>query len=357
MKKGPSQGLALLGMGQLALESWAVAHGQAAFRGRQIYDWIYSKGGRDINGISALPRYWRQKLSQDAINIGRSEELQRYIAADGTIKLLLRTSRDGETIETVGIPTTHRLTVCVSSQAGCPMACRFCATGKGGLQRSLSTGEILDQVLSIREALNRRPSHIVFMGMGEPLLNIEVVLETVQSLTDDFGISQRRITISTVGIPKTLPILAELALNRLGRAQFTLAVSLHAPNQKLREALIPSACIYPLNELLDDCRRYVRRTSRRISFEYILLEYVNDEPFHAEELAERVRGFQSHMNLIPYNPITEETFQCPSISRIDRFRKILERRGISVSIRASRGLDKNAACGQLRHRQSEEGVK
>nr|AUG32242.1 hypothetical protein PLO_243 [Paulinella longichromatophora] len=351
MKKSPSKDLALLGMGQLALESWAIAHGQAAFRGRQIYEWIYGKGARDINEITALPKNWRQKLSQEEINIGRSEELQRHIAADGTTKLLLKTVDDGETIETVGIPTAQRLTICVSSQAGCPMACRFCATGKGGLQRSLTTREILDQVISIREVMGRRPSHIVFMGMGEPLLNIEAVLESVKSLTDDFGISQRRITISTVGIPRTLPFLAELSLKRLGRAQFTLAVSLHAPNQKLREELIPSARIYPLSELLDDCRQYVKHTSRRVSFEYILLGDLNDEPYHAEELADRVSGFQSHVNLIPYNPIMEETFKCPNPIRIERFRKILERRGISVSLRASRGLDKNAACGQLRHRQ------
>nr|YP_002048756.1 hypothetical protein PCC_0094 [Paulinella chromatophora]ACB42546.1 hypothetical protein PCC_0094 [Paulinella chromatophora] len=340
----------LLGMGQLALETWAVAHGQAAFRGRQIHEWMYLKGERDIESITVLPKSWREQLIMANIQLGRSRELQRQISSDGTIKLLLQSTSDSETIETVGIPTAQRLTVCVSSQAGCPMACQFCATGKGGLQRSLLTHEILDQVLSIRRVMDRRPTHIVFMGMGEPLLNIEAVLESIQSLNDDFGISQRRITISTVGVPRTLPLLAELALKRLDRAQFTLAVSLHAPNQSLREKLIPSATAYSLDNILEDCRHYLAITGRRVSFEYILLGGVNDQTFHAEELADRVSGFQSHVNLIAYNPIDDEVFKRPNIFRIERFLSILKHRGLSVSLRASRGLDKNAACGQLRRR-------
>ena len=253
------------------------------------------------------------------------------MAADATTKLLLSTD-DGETIETVGIPTDQRLTVCVSSQVGCPMACRFCATGKGGLQRSLDTHEIVDQVLSVREAMDRRPSHIVFMGMGEPLLNSAAVLDAIRCLNDDLGIGQRRITVSTVGVPRTLPQLAELALERLGRAQFTLAVSLHAPNQELREELIPTARAYPYETLLEDCRHYLAVTGRRVSFEYILLGTLNDRPEHAEELADRVGGFQSHVNLIAYNPIEEEEFQRPTPQRINAFRRVLERRGVAVSL-------------------------
>jgi 23S rRNA (adenine2503-C2)-methyltransferase len=257
-------------------------------------------------------------------------------------------TEDGETLETVGIPTDQRLTVCVSSQVGCPMACRFCATGKGGLQRSLAGHEIVAQVLSIREVMERRPSHVVFMGMGEPLLNIEAVLESIRCINDDLGIGQRRITVSTVGVPHTLPRLADLALQQLGRAQFTLAVSLHAPNQALREELIPTAKTYPYDALLDDCRYYLHKTGRRVSFEYILLGGVNDHPHHAAELADRVGGFQSHVNLIAYNPIEEEEFQRPTAQRIEGFRRVLERRGVAVSLRASRGLDQDAACGQLR---------
>jgi 23S rRNA (adenine2503-C2)-methyltransferase len=275
--------------------------------------------------------------------------LHRSDARDGTCKLLLGTV-DGLSIETVGIPSGERLTVCVSSQVGCPMACRFCATGKGGLQRSLALHEIVDQVLSVREVMDQRPSHVVFMGMGEPLLNIDAVLAAIDCLCTDLGMAQRQITVSTVGVPKTLPTLAERALERLGRAQFTLAVSLHAPDQRLREELIPTAHAYPLEALLEDCRRYVAITGRRVSFEYILLGGLNDRPQHAEALAQLLRGFQSHVNLIPYNPIEEEEFQRPTQEAVAAFKAGLERRHVAVSVRASRGLDADAACGQLRRR-------
>ena len=338
---------ALLGRSKSELESWAVAQGQPAFRGRQLHDWLYAKGAQDLQSITVLPKAWRASLHDEGVTVGRLHEQERRVAADATTKLLLGTE-DGETLETVGIPTDQRLTVCVSSQVGCPMACRFCATGKGGLQRSLAGHEIVAQVLSIREVMERRPSHVVFMGMGEPLLNIEAVLESIRCINDDLGIGQRRITVSTVGVPHTLPRLADLALKQLGRAQFTLAVSLHAPNQALREDLIPTAKAYPYDALLDDCRYYLQKTGRRVSFEYILLGGINDHPHHAAELADRVGGFQSHVNLIAYNPIEEEEFQRPTTKRIEDFRSVLERRGVAVSLRASRGLDQDAACGQLR---------
>ena len=341
----------LLGRSAAELEDWAVAQGQQPFRGRQLHDWLYSKGAHSLNDITVLPKLWRQQLQDIDVVVGRLKEVHRSVATDATTKLLLSTD-DGETIETVGIPTDQRLTVCVSSQVGCPMACRFCATGKGGLQRSLKTHEIVDQVLSVREAMDRRPSHVVFMGMGEPLLNSEAVLDAIRCFNNDLGIGQRRITVSTVGVPRTLPRLAELAMQRLGRAQFTLAVSLHAPNQALREELIPTAGAYPLDVLLDDCRRYLKVTGRRVSFEYILLGGLNDAPEHAVELADRVGGFQSHVNLIAYNPIEEENFKRPEPSSVDAFLRVLERRGIAVSVRASRGLDQNAACGQLRRQRA-----
>ena len=344
----------LLGRSAAELEDWAVAQGQQPFRGRQLHDWLYSKGAHSLKDITVLPKLWRQQLQDTDVVVGRLKEVHRSVATDATTKLLLSTD-DGETIETVGIPTDQRLTVCVSSQVGCPMACRFCATGKGGLQRSLKTHEIVDQVLSVREAMDRRPSHVVFMGMGEPLLNSEAVLDAIRCFNNDLGIGQRRITVSTVGVPRTLPRLAELAMQRLGRAQFTLAVSLHAPNQALREELIPTAGAYPLDVLLDDCRRYLKVTGRRVSFEYILLGGLNDAPEHAVELADRVGGFQSHVNLIAYNPIEEENFKRPEPGSVDTFQRVLERRGIAVSVRASRGLDQNAACGQLRRQRSSSG--
>ena len=348
----------LLGLDRPALEAWALQQGQSPFRGRQLHDWLYAKGARSLEEVSVLPKAWRQQLAEAPPPgasdwIGRSKELHRSVAHDGTTKLLLATA-DGHTIETVGIPAEGRLTVCVSSQVGCPMACRFCATGKGGLQRSLALHEIVDQVLSVREAMQQRPSHVVFMGMGEPLLNTEVVLDAIACLCSDLGMAQRQITVSTVGVAHTLPQLAERALQRLGRAQFTLAVSLHAPTQQLREELIPTAHAYPLEALLEDCRRYVATTGRRVSFEYILLGGLNDQPEHAAALASLLRGFQSHVNLIPYNPIVEESFQRPTSAAVESFRRALQQRHVAVSVRASRGLDADAACGQLRRRLAEQ---
>ena len=341
---------ALLGQSCSQLEAWAVDQGLPAFRGRQLHDWLYAKGVRQWKDITVLPAALRD---QAPAPLGRSAELQRSVARDGTTKLLLSTD-DGLSLETVGIPTRDRLTVCVSSQVGCPMACRFCATGKEGLQRSLQTHEIVDQVLTVKEVMERRPSHVVFMGMGEPLLNPENVLSAIDCFSRDLGMAMRQITVSTVGVPNTLPRLAERAIEQLGRCQFTLAVSLHAPDQELREELIPTARAYPYEQLLQDCRHYVELSGRRVSFEYILLGGLNDSPRQAEALAQKVSGFQTHVNLIPYNPIEEETFQRPAPGQVEAFAAALKSRGIAVSVRASRGLDQDAACGQLR-RQRQRG--
>ncbi|MEM6869451.1 MAG: 23S rRNA (adenine(2503)-C(2))-methyltransferase RlmN, partial [Cyanobacteria bacterium P01_C01_bin.121] len=273
--------------------------------------------------------------------VGRSHIHHRSESPDGTIKYLLRL-KDGLIIEAVGIPSDKRLTVCVSSQIGCPMACDFCATGKGGFTRNLETYEIVDQVLTVQEDFQRRVSNIVFMGMGEPLLNTQNVVAAVRSLNKDIGIGQRMITVSTVGIPGRIRRLAEEQM------QITLAVSLHASNQALRRQLIPSAEKYPLADLMAECRDYVNVTGRRVTFEYILLAGVNDLPEHALELAGELRGFQTHVNLIPYNPISEVDYQRPSRQRVEGFSKQLKDKGIAVSIRYSRGLEKDAACGQLR---------
>jgi 23S rRNA (adenine2503-C2)-methyltransferase len=350
-----SSNISLLGLSSEDLEKFACQEGEKAFRGRQIHDWIYHRGAKRLDSITVLPKKWRDSLENKGIKIGRLDEINRVVSEDETLKLLMGTI-DGEIIETVGIPTDKRLTVCVSSQIGCPMGCKFCATGKGGLNRSLNVNEIVDQVISIRETMKRRPTHVVFMGMGEPLLNIRNVLDSIECLTNEIGIGQRKITVSTVGIPGTLRDLAELAQECLGRVKFTLAVSLHAPNQTLRELIIPSASSYPIDRLLKDCKRYIELTGRRVSFEYILLGGLNDQDIHAEQLAGLMRGFQSHVNLIAYNPIVEENFKRPSQSRVDRFRELLENKGIAVSVRASRGRDKDAACGQLR-RQTIEKIK
>jgi len=329
----------LLGASLSELTEWVQQQGQPAYRGRQLHEWIYQKGARCFGEISVFPKQWREALID--VPIGRSTLHYRSEAPDGTVKYLLRMA-DGHIIETVGIPTDKRLTVCVSSQVGCPMACDFCATGKGGFTRNLARHEIVDQVLTVQEDFGQRVSNVVFMGMGEPLLNLDAVIGGVKSLNQDVGIGMRSLTISTVGIPGRIRQLAEHQL------QITFAVSLHASNQALREKLIPSAKRYPLEALLDECREYVQLTGRRVTFEYILLAGLNDLPEHATELAQHLRGFQSHVNLIPYNPISEVDYQRPSPRRIQAFVEALEKQHIAVSVRRSRGLEKDAACGQLR---------
>jgi len=329
----------LLGATLAELTEWVQQQGQPAYRGRQLHGWIYQKGARSLSEISVFPKQWREALID--VPIGRSTLHYRSESPDGTVKYLLRMA-DGHIIETVGIPTDKRLTVCVSSQVGCPMACDFCATGKGGFIRNLKRYEIVDQVLTVQEDFGQRVSNVVFMGMGEPLLNLDAVIGAVKSINQDIGIGVRSLTISTVGIPGRIRQLAEHQL------QITFAVSLHASNQTLREQLIPSAKRYPLEALLDECREYVKLTGRRVTFEYILLGGLNDLPEHAVELAGHLRGFQTHVNLIPYNPISEVDYQRPSPRRIQTFVEALEKQHIAVSVRRSRGLEKDAACGQLR---------
>ncbi|MGI8501684.1 MAG: 23S rRNA (adenine(2503)-C(2))-methyltransferase RlmN [Hassallia sp.] len=363
----------LLGASLEELTVWVQQQKQPAYRGKQLHDWIYNKGVRHLNDISVFSKQWRAEVAD--IPIGRSTLHYRSVAPDGTVKYLLRLA-DGEIIEAVGIPTfrwgdkgtggqggllgdkgtggqggqgrgessqlLERLTVCVSTQVGCPMACDFCATGKGGYKRNLARHEIVDQVLTVQEDFQQRVSHVVFMGMGEPLLNVDNVLGAIKSLNKDVGIGQRSLTLSTVGIRDRIRQLAEHHL------QVTLAVSLHAPNQALREQLIPSAHSYKIEELLTECREYVEITGRRVSFEYVLLAGVNDLPEHALQLAKCMRGFQSHVNLIPYNPISEVDYKRPNNDRIQAFVTVLKQQNIAVSVRYSRGLEADAACGQLR---------
>jgi len=329
----------LLGQSLEDLTAWMVAQGQPAYRGKQLHQWLYEQGARSLQDITVFPKAWRQQV--EGVAVGRSEIYHRTEARDGTVKYLLKLA-DGQIIEAVGMPSAKRLTVCVSSQVGCPMACDFCATGKGGFLRNLATHEIVDQVLTVQEDFGQRVSNIVFMGMGEPLLNTDNVVAAIRCLNQDVGISQRSMTLSTVGIPGRIRKLADEQL------QVTLAVSLHASNQAQRQGLIPSAKAYPLTELLAECRDYVKLTGRRVTFEYILLAGLNDQPQNAAELAQHLRGFQSHVNLIPYNPISEVDYQRPSEASIREFVAQLESRHIAVSVRYSRGLEENAACGQLR---------
>ena len=340
----------LLGMSRAELTSFAIAEGQSAFRGQQLYDALYNKAryAHTLDDISTLPAAWRASLRERGVTIGRSTIHAVSRSSDGTAKLLLRVA-DGRVVETVGIPedeaSKKRLTVCVSSQVGCPMRCTFCATGKGGFARNLRPHEVVDQVLHIEELFQRRASHVVFMGMGEPCLNLRGVLAAHRALNEDVGIGQRCMTISTVGVPNALAKLAEAGL------QSTLAVSLHAPDQKTREAIIPSAKAYPLDALLADCVAYNTATGRRITFEYTLLAGVNDSEAQAKLLALTLSkfGLQSHVNVIPYNPVDDAQFERPSNNACRRFTDALQAAGCGASVRRTRGSDAAAACGQLRN--------
>ena len=339
----------LLGCSVKELENVALNHGQAAFRGRQIYSWIYNYKNRfkNIDQIKVLPLDFRNQLKREGFIFGELNQREKYLANDGTLKLLLNT-RDNENVECVGIPTERRLTACLSSQVGCPMDCKFCATGKEGLKRSLTSSEILDQILFIENNMNQRVSNIVFMGMGEPLLNINELLLSIRSINEDFDISQRKVTVSTVAIPKMISKLSEMSFQILGRCQFTLAISLHASNQKIREVIIPSAKNYHIKNIIDDCKKFVRETGRRVSFEYLMLNGINDKLEQADELSDLIKGFQCHVNLIQYNQIQEVEFKQTSSKNAQQFQARLSKNGINVSFRKSRGLDRNAACGQLR---------
>ncbi len=339
----------LLGSSLKDLENVALNYGQAAYRGRQIHNWIYNYKNKkkNIDQIAVLPFDFRNQLKQDGFEVNDLKLKEKYLASDGTLKLLLSTE-DNESIECVGIPAEKRLTACLSIQVGCPMDCKFCATGKEGLKRSLKVSEILDQILFIENEMNRRVTNIVFMGMGEPLLNIDELLLSIRSINEDFNISQRKITVSTVAIPKMIAKLSEKSFQVLGKCQFTLAISLHASNQIIREMIIPSAKNYNIKNIVEDCKQFVIKTGRRVSFEYLMLRGVNDKIEHAEELITLLRGFQCHVNLIQYNQINEVEFKQTASKSIQLFQSRLSNNGIAVSFRKSRGSEKNAACGQLR---------
>lgn len=334
----------LLGLTRAELSRQCEELGHPAFRGKQIAEWLYSKGARDPQAMTNLPAALRRQLAITA-SISRSEVLNESTSEDGTTKYLLRLA-DGETIESVLLPYADRVSVCVSSQVGCAAGCMFCATAECGLVRNLTAGEIVDQVLTLQERGGQRVSHVVFMGMGEPLANLTNVLRAIELLHDEVGISMRRLTISTVGLTPAIRRLAELDL------QITLAVSLHAPNDELRRQIIPLASRFPLPDLMRACREYADRTRRRITFEYLLLAGVNDSPDQAQELARMVKGTLGHVNLIPYNEVLGKEFRRPSKAAVAAFRSVLESEGIEVTQRLERGHAVSAACGQLRKRAS-----
>ena len=323
------------------------------FRARQLAEWVYRKGVIDVEAMSNLPKDGRQRLSE-AMSFASASITADQRSSDGTIKLLL-TWPNGANAETVMIPDGDRRTACVSSQVGCPVGCRFCASGVNGVKGNLTAAQIVEQVFQLQRRLPPvkgkpdRIDNIVFMGMGEPMANYANVMQAIRVLHDPLGfnISARKITISTVGVPAKMRDLAseELPLN--------LAISLHAPNEKLRRELIPWAEHFAMDEILDAARFYFDRTGREITLEYILLAGVNDRSEHAKQLVGICRSLRANVNLIRYNEVETLPFLRPDSDAVMNFQTILTEAGVNAHVRKSRGRDIDAACGQLRRKQEQ----
>jgi 23S rRNA (adenine2503-C2)-methyltransferase len=317
--------------------------GEPSYRARQLYDGLYGQR-RPLDEITNLSVELRDKIA-DALPLALTEQTCQQ-GDDGTTTKWLWRAGDGAQIETVLMEYPERATVCVSSQAGCAMGCTFCATGQAGFERHLSSGEIVEQVVRAQHASPVRVSNVVFMGMGEPLANVDAVLESITRLHDDLGLSARHITVSTVGVVPGMQRLAEFPL------PVTLAVSLHAPDDDLRATLVPLNRRYPIAEVLAAAREYAARKGRRVTFEYACIAGVNDLPEHAQRLGELLTGFRggAHVNLIPLNGTAGFGGRPSARIPLEAFAKRLQERGVTASIRRNRGTDIDAACGQLRSR-------
>lgn len=323
------------------LEAFIHESGLPAFRSKQVLHWIYEKYAGSIQDITELAKDAREKLSEKAY-IGNLEILERQISKDGTEKFLFGLE-DGESIESVLIPDEDRLTLCISSQVGCAMGCRFCLTGTLGLKRQLEAYEIVDQVISVNRAIApRRITNIVLMGMGEPLANLDNVAEALWRITGLMNISPRRVTLSTSGLaPKILELSQKAPL-------VNLAISLNATTDKVRSYIMPVNKTYPLKVLLDACRKYPLPARKRITFEYVLLGDVNDSPEDAKRLITLLKGIPSKINLIPFNPYEGPEFRRPDEKTVLKFQDILIKGNMTALIRKSKGQDVLAACGQLK---------
>ena len=333
----------LIGLTTKQLEEVARESDQPAYRGKQLAAWIYRRGALSIESMNDLPREFRARLAE-RYSFGMPGIVHEDRSADETVKYLLA-MEDGLTIESVYLPYDERVSVCLSTQVGCPAGCTFCATAKGGLARNLTTGEIIGQILRIQASSERRVSHAVYMGMGEPLWNYDAVVQSLRLLGTEVGMSLRNLTVSTVGVVPGIRALAKESL------PITLALSLHAPNDALRATLIPTARKWKLDEILDACAEYTTATHRNLTFEYLLIGGVNDLPEHARELSALLRSkkLPGNVNLIPFNYVeTEQGFRRPTRESIARFREELAKSGRIVTQRMTRGHAIAAACGQLR---------
>lgn len=321
-----------------------IAIGEKPFRAKQIFDWIYKNGAMDFDSMSNISSDLRAKLKENFF-LANPKIVEEHISHDGTKKFLFEMA-DREKVETVIIPTATRATVCVSTQAGCKFGCKFCASGIGGWTRNLTAAEILSEILYAKSKSSLHPlSHIVFMGTGEPLDNYDNLMQAIRLINakEGLGIAARRITVSTCGV---IPKILQLAKEGL---QIELAISLHGYNDESRKVLMPVNKKYPMNELIQACREYIKATKRQITFEYILIKDVTCSPQAVRELSMLFKGMICKMNLIPYNPVSEFDHKTPSRQEMFDFQDSLERAGIHATIRTPRGRDVGAACGQLRH--------
>lgn len=344
----PTPKVNLLGLDQKALQDFFVTVGEKPYRAQQVLKWIHFNGAENFESMTNISKDLRQKLSEIA-EITLPQVIYEKAASDGTYKWLLRL-HDGNCIETVFIPEKTRGTLCISSQVGCILNCDFCSTGKQGFNRNLSTAEIMSQLwIAVRKLSTTNGVHdhkvtnVVMMGMGEPLLNFDNVIPALNLMLDDFayGLSKRRVTVSTAGVVPAMYQLRELS-------DVALAVSLHAPNDELRNKIVPLNKKYPLKELMAVCREYFKDDKRRsITMEYVMLAGVNDTPEHAQQLIKILNGVRAKMNLIPFNPFPMTQYQRSDMNTIQRFRDILMKAGLNTTIRRTRGDDIDAACGQL----------
>ncbi len=326
------------------LTDWIVAHDWPKFRAGQLRRWLFRRRATAFEQMTDLPQKLREQLAAE-FQLFAAEVESHQVAADRTEKLLLKLT-DGEHIECVVMREPERVTVCISTQVGCAMGCVFCASGMLGLKRNLSAGEIIEQVLRMQAVIgaDERITNIVVMGIGEPLANLPALLQSLEAFNspDDLGLGARHITVSTVGLPAKIREFA-----RIGK-EYNLAISLHAPNDQVRDKLVPVNDKIGVNAILEAADEYFEITGRRVTFEYVLLAKVNDEPQHAQQLVQLLRGRCAHVNLIPMNGVSVLPFHEPAAPRTQQFVSILEQAGIPVTVRKRKGADIDAACGQLR---------
>lgn len=317
--------------------------GEKAFRGKQIYEWLHKKAVMKFEDMTNLSKKLREQLSEQCY-IADMKLLDRLVSKDGSTSKFLFGLNDGSVIESVLMKYHHGNSVCISSQVGCRMGCNFCASTLGGLERNLTVSEMLGQIYAIQNISGERVSNVVVMGTGEPMDNYDNFVKFVRMLTDEHGyhISQRNVTVSTCGLVERIRQLADEQFS------ITLAISLHAPNDEARKKLMPVANKYTIAEILDACDEYFAKTGRRVSFEYSLVQGVNDSAEFAKELGGLLKGKNCHVNLIPVNPIKERDYKDSDTAFVQNFKMILEKLGINVTIRREMGRDIDAACGQLR---------